>query len=219
MKNIKLLFLALVAFFVNYETGYAQKELIFVYIAHDRTTPSACLSERMQTLCDQGERYEGFSYIFYLANEDQPKIVTLNLPSDNRGDFQKLIIEELNDKIAHPVNIGFDTDSIIDIFYQNDFLDETGKLKYETVTFDFYIGEEFWNNGYLESFIAKLYWVMGFDRLKEQEFYWRIWSHNELIKKLPKHTNRDEPLPLYFGPKNLAKINNDSITIDKYSCE
>ena len=132
MKNIKLLFLALVAFFVNYETGYAQKELIFVYIAHDRTTPSACLSERMQTLCDQGERYEGFSYIFYLANEDQPKIVTLNLPSDNRGDFQKLIIEELNDKIEHSVNIGFDTDSIIDIFYQNDFLDETGKLKYET---------------------------------------------------------------------------------------
>lgn len=218
MKNIKLLFLTLAVFFAIYGTGYAQKDLTFVYIAHDLTTPSACLSKRMQELCDQGEEF-GFPYIFYLANEDQPKIVTLNLPGDNRGDFQKLIIEELNDKTYHPVNIGFDTDSIIDIFCQNDFLDETGKLKYETVTWDFYIGEKFWDEGSHERFIAKLYWVMGFDRLKEQEFSWRIWSHNEVIKKLPKHADRDEPLPLYFGLRNLAKINNDSITIYKYSCE
>lgn len=218
MKNIKLLFFALAAFFINYGTGYAQKDLTFVYIAHDRTTPSACLSERLQELCNQGEEF-GYPCIFYLANEDQPKIVTLNLPGDNRGDFQKLIIEELNDKIEHPVNIGFDTDSIIDIFCQNDFIDETGNLKYETVTWDFYIGEQFWSDRYHERFIAKLYWVMGFDRLKEQEFSWRIWGHNEFVEKLPKYTNSEEPLPLYFGSKNLAKINNDSIRIDNYSCE
>lgn len=220
MRNRKFILLILSAFLLGVQTVYAQKEvsnLIFVYIAHDRTTPSACLSDKLEDLYEQGMRFRENAFIFYLANENQPKIVTLNLPNDNSANFEKLILEELNGKISHSINIGFDTDSIVDIFNHNDFIDEMGKLKYESVIWDFYVGEQFWNLNFHETLISRLHWVMGFNKLKEQDFDWRIWGHEGLIERFK--NGNGEQRPISFGIKNLANINNEEVYMYDYSCK
>lgn len=207
-KRVKIICLFIVALLVCHTEGVAQKinsDFYFIYIAHDRATPVQRLSKILQGLYDDAVKY-GHSCVFYLANNDIPYIVNVNTKNDNRNDFSLKIIAELQNKIAHGINPRFDVDNIVTMFNENDYLLGEQELKYASVTWNFYTSEWFWKEGYNESLIASLYWIMGVENTQDLDFYFNVF-----------HSSDDElefEDGLVFGKKNLLNINADCFLLD-----
>lgn len=213
MKKVFLLLLLSSSLFSD-SILFAQKKIKtfeFIYVAHNMDTPITTLINKLHDLyytkVSEYEAKEVDACIFYLAKGHTPKIVTVNLgadenlPNNNREKIEEWL-SELN-KPDYRVEPYSDVDSIIKIFNQYDFLNETGHLKYEKIKFNFYVDNEFWEGGYNESLIARLYWILGLDRFKDNfEFEWRVWCSEKLHKKL-------EDEEFYFGETNWGDINND----------
>lgn len=213
MKKVILLLLLSSSLFSD-SILFAQKEIKtfeFIYVAHNMDTPITTLINKLHDLyytkVSEYEAKEVDACIFYLAKGHTPKIVTVNLgvdensPNDNREKIEEWL-SELN-KPDYRVEPYSDVDSIIKIFNQYDFLNETGHLKYEKIKFNFYVDNEFWEGGYNEDLIARLYWILGLERFKnDYEFEWRVWCSEKLHKKL-------EDEEFYFGETNWGDINND----------
>lgn len=188
---------------------FAQKTIKtfeFIYVANDKDTPVATLINKLHDLyytkVSEYNANEVDACIFYLAKGYTPKIVTVNLPNEDNNEKIEDWLAELN-KLDFSVEPYFDVDSIIKILNKYDFLSETGQIKYEKVKFNFYVENEFWENGFNESLIARLYWILGLDRFKnDYEFEWRVWCSEKFYEKV-----QDEGI--YFGEKNLGEINND----------
>lgn len=205
MKKYKLL-LMFMCLFVGTQYGWTQvkkKPFYFVYITHNRTTPVQRLCEK---LIDQYNtiRNTGSPCVFYLANRNSPYIVYMNLSIDNRQEFESKIIGELQNKVSHDINPSFDIEQIVELFNQNEIINEGGTLLYPSVTWNLYVNKGFWNQ-YNESFIASLYWTMELDKLKEEEFYLNIYQD--------KNDQVDVDKNSLFGTKNLANINDDIILL------
>lgn len=144
--------------------GHAQSQsLEFYYIAHDRTTPVNDLCRRLEAVYETAMSYEDFAVIFYLPNYDQPKIVKMNLPGDNRDEF-KDIISELRLKSAHEIYADVDYANIMDLINTHDFLDESGGRTYTSVLFCWYVNPEFWQFLYNEKLIAALYFNLDLNK-------------------------------------------------------
>lgn len=144
--------------------GFAQTQsLEFYYIAHDRTTPVSDLCKILEEAYSNADRYEDCATIFYFPNYDEPIIVKMNLPGDNRQDF-KDIISELRLKPAHEIYAEVDYTRIVEIINQNDFLDAEGNPTYTSVTFYWYINPDFWQFLYNEELIASLYFNLELNR-------------------------------------------------------
>ena len=207
-ERVKIICLFLIALLVCPVEGAAQKvnsDFYFIYIAHDRATPVQRLSKALQDLYDDAVKY-GHSCIFYLANNDAPYVVNINTENDNRNEFSNQIIAELQNKIAHGINPRFDVDNIVAMFNENDYLLNDQELKYTSVTWNFYTSEWFWKEGYNESLIASLYWIMGVENTQDLDFYFNVF-----------HSSDDElelEDGLAFGRRNLLNINTDCFLLD-----
>lgn len=207
-KRVKIICLFMVALLVCHTEGAAQKvnsDFYFIYIAHDRATPVQRLSKVLQDLYDDAVKY-GHSCVFYLANNDTPYIVNVNTENDNRNDFSLKIIAELQNKIAHGINPRFDVDNIVAMFNENDYLLSDQELRYTSVTWNFYTSEWFWKEGYNESLIASLYWIMGVENTQDLDFYFNVF-----------HSSDDElemEDGLTFGRRNLLNINTDCFLLN-----
>lgn len=188
---------------------FAQKTIKtfeFIYVANDKDTPVATLINKLHDLyytkVSEYNANEVDACVFYLAKGYTPKIVTVNLPNEDNNEKIEDWLAELN-KLDFSVEPYVDVDSIIKILNKYDFLSETGQIKYEKVKFNFYVENEFWENGFNESLIARLYWILGLDRFKnDYEFEWRVWCSEKFYEKV-----QDEGI--YFGEKNLGEINKD----------
>lgn len=193
------IFLVFIFFGVlNTSAQKTNKDFYFIYIAHDRTTPVQRLSKTLQEIYDGAVKY-GHSCVFYLANNESPYIVNVNIGNDNRNDFDAMIIGELQNKLSHGISPRFDLDAIVNMFNSNDYLLSEQELKYISVTWNFYTNEWFWNEGYNESLIASLYWIMDIDKTEELDFYFNVYhSENDKLELDDK---------LLFGVKNLSNIN------------
>ena len=193
------IFLVFIFFGVlNTSAQKTNKDFYFIYIAHDRTTPVQRLSRTLQEIYDGAVKY-GHSCVFYLANNESPYIVNVNIGNDNRNDFDAMIIGELQNKLSHGISPRFDLDAIVNMFNSNDYLLSEQELKYISVTWNFYTNEWFWNEGYNESLIASLYWIMDIDKTEELDFYFNVYhSENDKLELDDK---------LLFGVKNLSNIN------------
>lgn len=146
--------------------GFAQTQTLeFYYIAHDRTTPVNDLCSRLESVYETAMSYEDFAVIFYLPNYNEPKIVKMNLPGDNRDEF-KTIISELRLKSAHEIYADVDYNTIMDLFNQHDFIDESGNPKFLSVLFLWYVNPDFWQFKYNEKLIASLYFNLELDKYK-----------------------------------------------------
>jgi len=181
------------------------KDFYFVYIAHDRTTPVQRLSRILQEMYDDAVKY-GHACVFYLANNQSPNIVCVNIGNDNRKDFGAMIIGELQNKPSHDISPRFDLETIVNVFNQDDFLLNIQELKYTSVTWNFYTSEWFWNGGYNESLMASLYWIMEVDKMQELDFYFNVY-----------HSEDDElevDETLLFGVKNLSAINEGVLLLE-----
>ena len=184
------------------DSDFKEKELTIVYIAHTTDVPLAKLTTLLE------ERYRGgvqFSndVIFYISNGAEPLIVKINTADENKVDFESKIIEELWAKRSHDVDPYVDVLSLIEIVNNNDFISEDGKLNYLSVTFDFFISEEFWTMKYNESIIAKLYFALNVNHIKQDnpELFFNIYRPEEV--ELVYENNKP------FGLKDLDEINSN----------
>ena len=180
-------------------TALAQNQSFeFYYIAHDRTTPVSDLCRRLEQVYEMARSYEDIAVVFYLPNYDQPKIVKINLPGDNREEF-KSIISELRLKSAHEIFADLDYGNIIDIMNEHDFLTPSGEVAYSSVTFCWYVNPDFWRFKYNEKLIASLYFAL---ELEKYEGYvtTQVW-HADVDGLV---VDPDRP----FGSKNLCATMN-----------
>lgn len=186
--------------------GAKEKDLTIVYIAHTTDVPLAKLVNMLE------ERYRGgvqFSndVIFYLSNGTEPLIVMVNTAEDNNGDFEPMIIDELWAKRSHDVDPYTDVSNLIDLINKNDFVDADGKLKYLSVTFDFFVSEEFWTMKFNESIIAKLYFALDINGIKKNnpDLFFNVYRPSEIELKY----ENGKP----FGLKDLDNINSNIMVL------
>ena len=178
-------------------------DLYFIYIAHDRTSSVKSLTSTLLDIYNSCVKY-GYAGVFYLSNGDEPIIVNVNFAKDNREDFNALI-GELQDKTSHDVSPGTDVKRIVEIFNNDDFIDEKGNLRYTSVTWNYYVSELFWKMGYNESVIARLNWIMNFTFMKDEDIYVNVF-----------HPSNDqlELTELPFGEKNIGNINEEFLLLE-----
>ena len=176
--------------------GSAQNQsLEFYYIAHDRTTPVGDLCSRLEQVYETALSYEDFAVIFYLPNYDEPMVVKVNLPGDNREEFGN-IISELRLKSAHEIYADIDYAKIVELINEHDFIDQNGSPTYSSVLFCWYVNPDFWQFQYNEKLIASLYFNL---ELEQYPGYvtTQIWHAEgdglEVSRKYP------------FGTKNLCR--------------
>ena len=187
------------------------KSFSLVYIDHEAADAVDVISQRLRDMKDDADQYNN-SYIFYLANGEQPIIVKYNMGEDATEDFNNLL-GELNNAIFHSVDPNTDMKNLMDLFNQYDFVDEKGNPKYYSTIMDFYVGADFWTLGYNESILANLYFLLDVPTLKVngdavgKEFLFRV---NASKGNYPKY---EEGKP--FGEKNLAGVN--SVIIMQYT--
>lgn len=141
------------------------KSLEFYYIAHDRSTPVNELCDRLEQVYYTAMSYDDFAVIFYLPNYDEPVIVKMNLPGDNRDDFKK-IISELRLKAAHEIYPDLDYKNITELINNHDFIDDEGNPRYTSVLFCWYVNPDFWLFKYNERLIASMYFNMELNKYK-----------------------------------------------------
>ena len=173
--------------------------MTIVYIAHTTDVPLAKLTEKLEEHYRNGVQFSN-EVIFYLSNGSEPYIVKVNTKGQNKDDFEAEIIDELWAKRSHDIDPFSDVENIINIVNDNDFIDENGKLKYLSVTFDFFVTESFWTMKYNESIISKLYFTLDINTIKQDnpDLYFNIHYASE-----GQEVNSSNK----FGLKNLENIN------------
>lgn len=191
---MRRLLTAIVVSVISLECFSQTSSFEFYYIAHDRSTPVNELCDILDDVYKMARRYNDKSVVFYLPNYDEPMVVRMNLPGDNRKDFEQLL-GELRMKDAHEINATKDYETIVNIINEHDFIDDNGVRKYTSVEFSWYVNPTFWNFKYNEMLIAALYFNLDLDRYQDYVRF-QIWHDGEdgLVV--------DEKEP--FGPKNLV---------------
>ena len=170
------------------------KSLEFYYIAHDRSTPVNELCDRLEQVYYTALSYDDFAVIFYLPNYNEPVIVKMNLPGDNREEF-KTIISELRLKSYHEIYADIDYQNIEYLLNNHDFIDEKGNPTYTSVLFCWYVNPDFWQFQYNEKLIAALYFNMELTK-------YRGYVTTQVWHASGDGLNVDNKYP--FGSKNLC---------------
>lgn len=189
----RLLFTIMLCFSVL--SGLAQnKSLEFYYIAHDRSTPVNDLCARLEEIYEIAMSYDDYAVVFYLPNANEPIIIKMNLPGDNRAEFRNLI-SDLRLKSFHEIYADLDRETITELFNTYDFIDESGNRTYSSVLWCWYVNPDFWQFKYNETLIAALYFNFEIEKYTDYVSV-QIWHAAEDGIQV----DADWP----FGTKNLC---------------
>lgn len=193
MRSIKIFIVSLLLTFPVL-TSAQDKTFELYYIAHDYSTRVEGICSMLEETYEMALEYEDCAVVYYLPNGDRPIVVKVNVPGDNRRDFDALI-SELRTKYSHESYVYLDLPNLVEIFNAADFLDEDGSYNYSSMRITWFVNSSFWSMNYNESLISALYFVMDFD--KHQDYVTiDIWdTGDERIR-----VNRNYP----FGKKNLS---------------
>lgn len=177
--------------------GIAQKQSFqFFYIAHDRGTPVNDLCDRLKYAFETAIYDEEYAVVFYLPNFDRPMTVVVNLPDDNRKDFD-MFLAELRLKSYHEVYSELDYKNILDLINKYDFIDANGFQTYSSVEFNWYVNPDFWMMKHNEELIASLYFTLEIE--KHQDYVsFQIWHAKD------DGLDRDVDMENPFGKKDLC---------------
>ena len=93
-----------------------------IYITKDYTTEVNPLCQELRDIYSFAEKERSQAVVFYLANAASPLIVKMNLPGDNRKDFDS-IIDALMTKSETIINVSADLDGIVSLFNDIELLD------------------------------------------------------------------------------------------------
>lgn len=175
-----------------------EKDLSFIYIAHDENTPTSVLIDNLKVYYDDARNDpEGRAVIFYLPNGNYPIIVRMNTGEDNEEDFA-LIVEDIQKKRSHDVEREVDLQMIQEIFKDTDIYDRRGNRLYNSVEWIYYVNSTFWELGNHENIIASLFWIMDMQKSIEEGYMKVVILYSE-----------DDPIPydetLPFGNKALCR--------------
>lgn len=196
MKRSLIVIVALLAFLSL--RAQTNKDLTFVYIAHDENTNILSLIDQLKTLYDEARNApESHAVIFYLPNGNYPITVRVNTAGDNQDDFA-LIVEDIQKKRSHDVEREVDLKKIQDIFNETDIIDSHGGRKYSHVEWIYYVNSTFWELGNNENIISSLFWIMDMEKYVKDGYLGVFIYYGE-----------DDPIPydetLPFGNKALCR--------------
>ncbi len=178
----------------------SDKQFNFIYIAHDVTTPVAHLVTRLREVYRDAIQFNN-EVLFYLANGLEPVLVRVNMPGDNRDDFDNVLIAELQIRNSHETFADLDIDNMMKVLYEDDFVNGQNELLYTSCFFDFYVGNSFWKLGNNKSVIAAMYFTLGaqkFERQQKEFFFNVFYPSNDTIEYA-----EGEP----FGGWNIDNMN------------
>ena len=170
------------------------RTLRFFYIAHDENTISQKLIyELRNNYNDAINSPDDIAVVFYLPNGNYPVVVHVNTNHANPKDFDR-IVDELQTKRSHDVDITTDLKTIPEIF--NDIDNVGGKQAFSNVEWNYYINSTFWELGYNETVIAALGWILEMPEAVSKG-YLSLKFYCDENDVLPVDT--EQP----FGPKEL----------------
>lgn len=187
------------------------KNLHFVYIDHEVTTPVTELCGKIQQLHDDAAEVDD-ALIVYLSDGNTSIVSFTNL-SDNAGKGRDKdnafleVIAALEDANSHDVVATEDIKNIQDLFTEYNFIDSDGRITYNSVIFDFYVGNSFWTLGNNEKVIAHLYESFSMFNMPRGQFSMNIYK--------PKTNHLQYPEGMPFGDNNVEGIN-EKIRIFEY---
>ena len=133
------------------------QELRFIYITNTIDTPTASLTKHLKQVYKDGINY-GYPTIFYLSNMNSSVVATVGLGHDDSKAFGE----------------NQDLQNIKEIFDVVDFLNEDGTFKYQSMVWDFFINQSFWDLGYNDKIIAGICYILDIDSLPDGCFRMRI---------------------------------------------
>lgn len=199
MKKIVLIIAGLITVCQLWAQDTAQKELSFIYIAHDENTDTQALIGRLKRQFENTIYYpEIRSTIFYLANGEDPIVVNVNTKDDNRAEFDNLIASLQNSRF-HDTNANYDVERIIKILESNDIITDDGERLYEYIEWTYYVNSTFWQLRNNEHLIAKLYFILEMERLIASNYLNLNIYYSESTDNIEYNINSP------FGDKNLCK--------------
>lgn len=140
-----------------------EKSLQFLYITKDYTTKVNPLIEEIKDVYDFVTGDSSTAAIFYLANFNDPVIVKVNLPGDNRKEIET-IYEILNTSSEVMPDAPGDLETIPSIFANEPLIDENGNPRFTEVELRYYIGPLFWELSDNEQIIASLWYILELDQ-------------------------------------------------------
>lgn len=176
-----------------------KKNLNFVYIVHDGKSTQQKLSKELMKYHENARRYK-HPYIFYLANARSPFVVKMNTPDANPDSFESMLMKIQDANSGLYVNAAFDVKNIVEMFNNDDFLTESGELRYRKVVWNFYISESFWGaEEYGEKLLSTLYWVMDLNSFEDDECFQLYIYH-------PDNAEGKNDGKSLFGEKNWQNV-------------
>lgn len=198
MKRLLLIFLSLLTLMSLWASD--ARNIKFVYIAHDIETPIRELKNKLDQHRNRALQDPYYQVIFYLANQGRPIIVQIN-PIEYNDDDYKALIQELYERDYHNPQPDVDLEYIVDLFQNLEI--GINDLMVNELSMEFFVTPDFFTQGFNETVIARLYYVLALDDLhsenKVENFTLEVFypEGNE-----PKYSKEDP-----FGPMNLGYIN------------
>lgn len=175
--------------------AFAQSErtLEFYYIEHARTTPISKICSEIQDTYSNAMEDPNREVYIYLANGDTPLLVKCE--QSNQRAVDKLV-NEIMSKNFHPVFPESDLKNITEFFNNHDFVTDDGSPKYDYFILRYYVNPSFWMNGFNETVIAQLSFVLDLDKLSNEYFSMEIYH--------PKSDDFEYEVKGMFGTRALC---------------
>lgn len=147
-------------------SSYAQEErsLEFYYIEHARTTPIAKICNELIELFNTAEKDPNREVYIYLANSDSPILVPCR--EEHRSTLDQLT-SEIMFRSSHEVFPDYDVKTLTEFFNKHDFMSDDGKPNYDYVNIRFYVNPSFFLNGYPETLISRLVFILDLDKISK----------------------------------------------------
>lgn len=184
-------------------TAFSQNErsLELYYIEHSRTTPNTKLCSEISDVFNSAVVESNRTVFLYLANGDSPLV--LECKQSNREALDRMTSEILS-RSAHQVDPVHDVEWIVNFFNEHDFISDGGNKNYDFVNLRFYINPSFWINGYQETVISRVAFILDLQSLPQDYFLLDIM-----------HPSEDEfkyEVKGMFGDRSLCKDLNYVLT-------
>lgn len=199
MKHIRLIFIISLLCVFSYAYGQDyDTDYYFVYIAHDQTGSGNLinvLEQDYQSAIDEEQ-----TWVFYLANGNNPIMVEVSPENHNKEEFEKML--ELIGRNERLECFAYaDLSRLMAYFNKEDFADDDGYIRYNSVSWRIYITPQFWNTE--SDFISDLFWVFDFHTLNENNGF--SFTFEVYLNKSHSELRYDEQKP--FGIRNIGNIN------------
>ncbi len=195
MKRFVIMIIAILFVATPLMAQDAKKKLNFIYITHSDKTQTGRLIVRLREEFNRALRMKEPT-IFYLTNGRTPLVVQVNTSNDNRKDFGE-IVYQLQSMRSHSVNPQTDIRTIMSLVEDLRIDNEGGAPLYSKINWEYYVNSSFWQAGYNESIIARLYWILDMQQWEKSNYMTMRIYYGE---KDPLPINEEAP----FGNKNLC---------------